>query len=197
MFLLSIKAVPNSWFPLHFQSKKVYLPVSSVPLLSHLTSCNPTKSNLHINSSFKTVVSNPALYSLLTFHVPNHIFITLVYQWEKLKVTKSNSIIMGHAAAQWLRYYKPEGHGFKTWWSNWILLIYLIFPATLGPGLYSASNRNEYQRQQKNVSEEQRVASEWGWKHHHFYNSVKVRGFYYIHSCKEITLDMSNNNNFT
>jgi hypothetical protein len=28
-------------------------------------------------------------------------------------------------------------------------LIYLILPAVLGPGVYSASNRNEYQRQKK------------------------------------------------
>jgi hypothetical protein len=30
--------------------------------------------------------------------------------------------------------------------------IYLILPAALGPGLYSASNRNEYQKQTNNVS---------------------------------------------
>jgi hypothetical protein len=39
--------------------------------------------------------------------------------------------------------YKPEGRGFKS--------IYLILPAALGPGAYSASNRNEYQKQ-KSVS---------------------------------------------
>jgi hypothetical protein len=32
--------------------------------------------------------------------------------------------------------------------------VYLILPATLGPGVYSASNRNEYQKQKNNVSEE-------------------------------------------
>jgi hypothetical protein len=32
-----------------------------------------------------------------------------------------------------------------------IVLIYLIFPAALGPGLYSASNRNEFQKQKNNV----------------------------------------------
>jgi hypothetical protein len=35
--------------------------------------------------------------------------------------------------------YKPEGRG-------------LILPASLGPGVYSASNRNEYQKQKSNVS---------------------------------------------
>jgi hypothetical protein len=37
--------------------------------------------------------------------------------------------------------------------------IYLILLAALGPGVYSASNRNEYQKQ-TNVSEEQSVAGE-------------------------------------
>jgi hypothetical protein len=30
--------------------------------------------------------------------------------------------------------------------------IYLIVPAALGPGVYSASNRNEYHQQKNNVS---------------------------------------------
>jgi hypothetical protein len=30
----------------------------------------------------------------------------------------------------------------------------LIFPAALGPGVYSASNSNEYHKQENNVSEE-------------------------------------------
>jgi hypothetical protein len=34
------------------------------------------------------------------------------------------------------------------------ILIYLILPATLSPGVYSASNRNEYQKQKNNVSGE-------------------------------------------
>jgi hypothetical protein len=33
--------------------------------------------------------------------------------------------------------------------------IYLILPASLGPGVYSACNRNEYQKQKNNVSWEQ------------------------------------------
>jgi hypothetical protein len=32
--------------------------------------------------------------------------------------------------------------------------IYLIVPAALGPGVYSAFNRNEYQKQKNNVSGE-------------------------------------------
>jgi hypothetical protein len=30
--------------------------------------------------------------------------------------------------------------------------IYIILPATLGPGVHSASNRNEYQKQKNNIS---------------------------------------------
>jgi hypothetical protein len=36
--------------------------------------------------------------------------------------------------------------------------IHLILPAALGPGVYSAINRNEYQKQENNVSEEQSAA---------------------------------------
>jgi hypothetical protein len=36
--------------------------------------------------------------------------------------------------------------------------IYLILPATLGPRVHSASNRNEYQKQKNNVSGEQSAA---------------------------------------
>jgi hypothetical protein len=32
--------------------------------------------------------------------------------------------------------------------------IYLILPAALGPGVYSASNRNEYQKQENNIPRE-------------------------------------------
>jgi hypothetical protein len=32
--------------------------------------------------------------------------------------------------------------------------MYLILPAVLGPAVYSASNRNEYQKQKKKVSGE-------------------------------------------
>jgi hypothetical protein len=36
-------------------------------------------------------------------------------------------------------------------------LIYIILPTALGPGVYSASNRNEYQEQNKNISGELNV----------------------------------------
>jgi hypothetical protein len=42
---------------------------------SRLTSCTPTKSNLYFEISCATVLSEPALYILLTFQVPNLISI--------------------------------------------------------------------------------------------------------------------------
>jgi hypothetical protein len=47
--------------------------------------------------------------------------------------------------------YKSEGRGFGTRLIGCIFfLIYLIHPATLGPGVYSGSNRNEYQKPKNN-----------------------------------------------
>jgi hypothetical protein len=48
--------------------------------------------------------------------------------------------------------YKPEGRGFETWWDEWILSIYLILPGAVSPGIHSASNRNEYQKQKNSFS---------------------------------------------
>jgi hypothetical protein len=39
-----------------------------------------------------------------------------------------------------------------------LFLIYVILPATPGPGVYSATNRNEYQKQKNNVSGEWSMA---------------------------------------
>jgi hypothetical protein len=48
--------------------------------------------------------------------------------------------------------YKRECREFKT--CQQMFSIYLILPSTLGPGVYSASSRNEYQKQKKKVSGE-------------------------------------------
>jgi hypothetical protein len=45
--------------------------------------------------------------------------------------------------------YKPEGCGFDTRLGTF-LKFYLILPAALGPGVYWASNRNEYQKHKNN-----------------------------------------------
>jgi hypothetical protein len=50
--------------------------------------------------------------------------------------------------------YKPEGRGFETRWGECIFSMYLVLPAALGPGIYSTTNRNDYQKQQMNVSRE-------------------------------------------
>jgi hypothetical protein len=50
--------------------------------------------------------------------------------------------------------YKLEGGGFEILSCKISISIYLILPAILGPGVYSASNRNEYQKQKNNVSGE-------------------------------------------
>jgi hypothetical protein len=47
-------------------------------------------------------------------------------------------------------YYTPEGRGFKK--EQLIFSVYLILRASLGPGVYSASSRNEYQKHNNNVS---------------------------------------------
>jgi hypothetical protein len=53
--------------------------------------------------------------------------------------------------------YKPECRSLETHWGQWIFTISLIFPAALGSGVYSACNRNECQKQKKNVSRVQPV----------------------------------------
>jgi len=53
----------------------------------------------------------------------------------------------GHTVAQLvdaLRY-KPEGHGFDSQWCQWNFLLTQSFRLHYGPGVNSASNRNEYQ----------------------------------------------------
>jgi hypothetical protein len=45
-------------------------------------------------------------------------------------------------------FYKSEGCGFETRLGE---LSFLILPAAVGHGVYSVSNRNEYQKQKNNV----------------------------------------------
>jgi hypothetical protein len=58
---------------------------------------------------------------------------------------------VGHALAYWLRHYATNRkvNGSR---GEWVFLFNL--PAVLGPGIHSASNRNEYQKQKNNVSGE-------------------------------------------
>ena len=52
-----------------------------------------------------------------------------------------------HAVAQLVEAlrYKPEGRGFDSRWCHWIFSLTLSFRPHYGPGVDSASNRNEYQ----------------------------------------------------
>jgi hypothetical protein len=63
-------------------------------------------------------------------------------------------------AALWLRHYaaSQKVEGPRPHLVNEVFSIHLILPAALGPGLHSASNRNEYQKQKNNVSGEQSAA---------------------------------------
>jgi hypothetical protein len=50
--------------------------------------------------------------------------------------------------------YKLKGSRFDTRRREIMFSIYLILLTALGPRIYSASDRNEYQKQKNNVSEE-------------------------------------------
>jgi hypothetical protein len=58
--------------------------------------------------------------------------------------------------------YKPVGRGFDSDEVIGFFPIYLILKATLGPGVYSDSNRNDYQKQKNNASREQSAAGAQG-----------------------------------
>ena len=59
----------TSYMPAHLSLLKFI--TLAVPPLSHLNSCAPIKSNLFLATSLTTVVANPDLYRLFTFHVSN------------------------------------------------------------------------------------------------------------------------------
>jgi len=77
---------------------------------------------------------------------------TLLVNDEKLKDQRnvansfSNLFITGHAVTQLVEAlrYKSEGHGFDSWWCHWNFSL-TSFRPHYGPGVDSASNRNEYQ----------------------------------------------------
>jgi hypothetical protein len=47
--------------------------------------------------------------------------------------------------------YEMEGRGFETRQCEQIFSVHVILPAALGPGVYSASNRNKYQKHKYSV----------------------------------------------
>jgi hypothetical protein len=62
----------------------------------------------------------------------------------------------GHDVAQWLRHYATSRKVVNSRPDEMIFFFFFCnlpnLPAALGPGVYSASNRNEYQKQENNVS---------------------------------------------
>jgi hypothetical protein len=65
----------------------------------------------------------------------------------------------GHALAYLVEApcYKPEGSGFDSRWSHWIFQLTWSFQPHYGPGVHSASNRNEYQESSWGVKGGRRV----------------------------------------
>jgi hypothetical protein len=53
-----------------------------------------------------------------------------------------------HAVAQLVKElrYKPEDHGFDIRWTQWNFSLAQFFRPHFGPGIESASNRNQYQK---------------------------------------------------
>jgi len=63
--------LPNWWFWFPFLIERNIIPFTYISPVSHLTSRTLTKSNLYLANSLATVVTDPDLYRLLTFHVAN------------------------------------------------------------------------------------------------------------------------------
>jgi hypothetical protein len=55
--------------------------------------------------------------------------------------------------------YKPEGRGFETRWGE-LFPIYLILPSAPGPGVHSACNRNDNQKQKKKTLDDWNLCSQ-------------------------------------
>jgi hypothetical protein len=62
--------------------------------------------------------------------------------------------------------YKPKSCLLETRGGESFSSIYLILPAALGPGVYSASNRNEYQKHKSYVSGEESATGALGGNPH-------------------------------
>jgi len=82
-------------------------------------------------------VDKKSLNSLLSFFTRTGLNVKYVYVY----------IFMGHAVAQLVEAlrYKPEGRGFDFRWCHWNFSLTQSFRPHYGPGIDSASNRNEYQ----------------------------------------------------
>jgi hypothetical protein len=78
--------------------------------------------NINVNSSENSVYLNTTIY-ISIYLLQGHVVVQLV---EAL-------------------HYKLEGGGFDSWWGQWNISLTKFFQPYCGPGVYSASNRNEFQ----------------------------------------------------
>jgi hypothetical protein len=86
-----------------FFHKNNIIPDLTVPPLSQLTSCTPTTSNLYLGNSLAAAVSEPDLYRLPSFYVPN--FWPFPITWV---VPRDQSRLKAHVSQSF------EGH--FLWW---------------------------------------------------------------------------------
>ena len=80
---------------------------------------------------------------------------------------------MGHAVAQLVeaQRYEPEGRGFDSRWCHWNISLTSSFRLHYGPGVDSASNRNEYQEYFLVV----KAAVAWGWQPYHLHVPIVLK----------------------
>jgi hypothetical protein len=74
-----------------------------------------------------------------------------IYTSKKVSLSPNYKILQGPYGSVVVEalYYKPEGRRFDSRGHSFFFSIYLILKAALGPEVYSASNKNKYQKQAK------------------------------------------------
>jgi hypothetical protein len=84
----------------------------------------------------------------------------VTYNDSKVILTKTWNQLKMRPVAQWLGHYATSRKTTDSRIDDVIKLfsIYLIIPAALDSGVYSASNRNEYQKRKNNISGEKSAA---------------------------------------
>ena len=82
-------------------------------------------------------------------------------------------VLSGHAVAQLVEElrYKPEGRGFDFRWCHWNFSLTQFFRPHYGPGVDSASNKNEYQEYFLGV----KAAGAYGWQPYHFHVPIVLK----------------------
>jgi len=67
--------------------------------------------------------------------------------------------------------YKSEGRWFDSWWCQWNFSLTFSFLSRYGPGVGSASNRNEYQEYFLGVN----AADVYGWQPYHIHVPIVLK----------------------